>query len=203
MASRSLQDRLHRSSKLRSRPESSPSSLRRSTARRPRPSGAGPRNAGGDQVLAVDLERDRAPLEEVAVEPLGAQRPRQRQLDRVAPRELDRLRGAAGGCRGGFSAAPGPASTAARTPGSGRATPSQGGAGQHRAGPGPGKAGRPRAARPARPNRRAASRTAPPLGFGGRRNSSGSRDRPKTVPRSVAAAASRVSGSGSKPKRAA
>ena len=67
-----------------SRPAISPSSLRRRAASRPRPTAGPCGDAGGDQVLAVDLERDIAPLAQVAVEPLGAQRPGEDQLDRVA-----------------------------------------------------------------------------------------------------------------------
>ena len=53
-------------------------------------------NPGGDQVGAVDLERDLAPLEQVAVEPLGA---RARGRGRARPgrgraASVDRLRGA-------------------------------------------------------------------------------------------------------------
>ena len=75
----------------------SPSSLRRSASARPRPSAGPCGTPGRDQVVAVDLELDRAPLGQVAVEPLGAHRPGEDQLDRVVPaRQLDRLRGRAG-----------------------------------------------------------------------------------------------------------
>ncbi len=48
-----------------------------------------------EQVVAVDLEADPAPLRDVAVEPLRAQRPGQRQLDARAPaRQLHPLGGA-------------------------------------------------------------------------------------------------------------
>ena len=59
----------------------SPAAPRRGRGRPPGPR----RTPCCDQVVAVDLEPDRSPLRDVAIEPLGAERPGERQLDPGAP----------------------------------------------------------------------------------------------------------------------
>ena len=61
---------------------------------RPRPSAGPCGSPGGDQVLAVDLEGNVTPLDQIAIEPLGAQRPGKHELDRIVPdSQGDCLRG--------------------------------------------------------------------------------------------------------------
>ncbi len=169
-------------------PASSPSSLRRSAAARPRPTAGPSRHPGRDQVVAVDLELHVPPFQQVAVEPIGAQRARKDQDDRVATaRQLDRGRGplrssqppAAPRRREGPSAAASTASSRRDEPRPRRAAeqlcnpPRQLDAARRAARPGPSRrAARSRAPPPVR--RRAAS--APPVA--GRR---------RRVPRSVVA----------------
>ena len=79
-------------SSSRSRPADSVVELAPQRRRQAAPDRRALGDSGGDQVGSVDLERDVAPLEQVAVEPLGAHRAREDELDRVAARgRLDRL----------------------------------------------------------------------------------------------------------------
>ena len=89
----------------------SPSSFARSASARPRPDGRPLRDPLREQVVAVDLEPDPSPLRDVAVEPLGAERPGERQLDPGSPAgELDRLgRTARAAARGELARLPDPA----------------------------------------------------------------------------------------------
>ena len=162
------------------------------------------RDPGRDQLLAVDLERDVAPLGQVAVEPLGAQRPGQDQLDRIAARRPARppRRGARAAPAASASSPPaGPSAAASRARSRG-AEPLQGPAAEQ-----PGDRG-------GQLDAALAQLDQAPLGRAGRsargasaspasRSSSASRRSAETAPRSASRSSAAVSGSSSKPKRAA
>ena len=160
------------------------------------------RDAGGDQFLAVDLERDVAPLGQVLVEPLGTQRPREDQLDWVAPlAPAAPPRRSLGATAASASSSPQGPSAAARTARSRGASLARAGS---RAAPQRRRPARPRPrAAPRGPTRRAGQDRARASASPASRSSSASRRSTETVLRSASRSRAAVSGSSSKPKRAA
>ena len=162
-------------------------------------------DAGRDQVRAVDLERDVAPLAQVAVEPLAPSARASDQLDGLVAARRARpppraLRLAPRPAR--LVAAARPRAPRRRSAAVARCdSPPRAGRRAARR-PGDQLERRPAAARPA-PTRRAARSPRGALGSAARRSSSASRRSAETVSRSVARSSASVSGSSSKPRRAA